>query len=77
MYLVCKRCIQQPKDDDNAPLFELERWFAERLHLEKAPTAMKWYDLTAGTCRRQDTDYDFTGSIPGDALLIKMKGAAR
>mgnify|MGYP003202413224 CR=1 FL=1 len=28
MYLVCKRCIQQPKDDDNAPLFELERWLA-------------------------------------------------
>ena len=23
------------------------------------------------------SDYDFTGSIPGDALLIKMKGAAR
>lgn len=40
----------------------------------KASTAMKWYDLTAGTCRRQDTDFDFTGSIPGDALLIKMKG---
>jgi len=38
--LVCKRCIQQPKDDDNAPLFELERWLAEKLHLEKAPTAM-------------------------------------
>lgn len=35
---------------------------------------MKWYDLTVGTCRRQDTDFDFTGSIPGDALLIKMKG---
>ena len=35
-----ERCIQQPKDDDNAPLFELERWFAERMHLEKAPTAM-------------------------------------
>ena len=32
--------IQQPKDNDNAPLFELERWFAERMHLEKAPTAM-------------------------------------
>ena len=38
---------------------------------------MKWYDLTAGTCRRQDTDFDFMGSSPGDDLLIKMKGAAR
>ena len=30
--------------------------------------------MEVGTCRRQDTDFDFTGSIPGDALLIKMKG---
>lgn len=37
-----EKCIQQqqPKDNDNAPLFELERWLAEKLHLEKAPTAM-------------------------------------
>lgn len=38
---------------------------------------MRWYDLTAGTCRRQYTGFNFMGSIPGDALLIKMKGAAR
>lgn len=30
--------------------------------------------MEVGTCRRQDTDFDFTGSSPGDALLIKMKG---
>ena len=36
----CKeRCIQQPKVDYDALLYEFARWFAERLHLEKAPTA--------------------------------------
>ena len=33
--------------------------------------------MEVGTCRRQDTDFNFTGSSPGGALLIKMKGAAR